>query len=718
MEEKEKKKKKKRKRGGRANGAESLKDRVLDLFNKNLEEHFSLKQLQKKFNASKIKQKADLQFVVSDLLKAELIKLLPDGTFQTNLQTKFIEGRIDFVSREYAFLITDTVGEADIKIANRNLKQALDGDRVIAKLLKINRQGKQEAEVVEVLQRGRTDYVGKIEVSNRYAFVIPEMRKMFYDIFVRMPDINGAQHGDKVIAEITEWDATGKSPIGRVKKVLGKAGEHETEMHAIMAEFDLPFDFPEHITAEAEAIPETISPEEIGRRRDFRRITTVTIDPVDAKDFDDALSIRTLENGNYEIGVHIADVTHYVKPNTHLEKEAFKRATSVYLVDRVVPMLPEKLSNVICSLRPNEDKLTYSAVFEITPRGKLVTEWIGETVIHSDRRFSYEEAQERLDSGKGDFAEELITLNKLAKIFQKKRFASGAISFESVEVKFKLDEKGKPLELVPKVRTDSHKLIEEFMLLANKRVAQYVFDYKKGKERNPMVYRTHDNPDPDKLQDFSTFAKRFGYNISVEPEELANSLNALAGTLEGRPEQNVLQQIAIRTMAKAKYTTKSDPHFGLAFEHYTHFTSPIRRYPDMMVHRLVKSYLENHISHNFAELEKHCLHSSEREKKAADAERASVKYKQVELMQEWRGRELDGIITGVTEWGIYVEITATRCEGMVRMIDLDDDYYEFDSKNYRLVGRNSHATYTLGDKVCVSVKSTNLEKRLLDLVVV
>ena len=511
---------------------------------------------------------------------------------------------------------------------------------------------------------------------------------------------------------LTEKD---RSPEGEVTRVLGQAGENNAEIHSIMAEFDLPFEFPDHIEKEAESISDKITAKEIEKRRDFRDILTFTIDPVDAKDFDDALSWQILDNGNYEIGVHIADVTHYVKPESQLEKEAFDRATSVYLVDRTVPMLPERLSNGLCSLRPREDKLTFAAVFEMDDQANVINEWFGRTIIHSDRRFTYEEAQACIESNIGDYASELHKMNELAKKLRNRRFEKGAVNFETTEVRFKLDEKGKPLGIIPKIRKDAHKLIEEFMLLANKKVATYVWSMKKGENRNTFVYRTHDFPDPEKVNAFAKFAKRFGHELKTDQSAISNSLNSLMTEIEGKPEENVLQQLAIRSMAKAKYTTEAMGHFGLAFDHYTHFTSPIRRYPDMMVHRLLQHYLDRGKSVDKEDYEDKCTHSSEREKRAADAERASIKYKQVEYMQSVDDRVFKGLISGVTEWGIFIEIVETKCEGMVRMVDMKDDYYEFDEENFRVFGRSNKKMYTLGDTVYVRVKSTDIDRRTIDL---
>lgn len=528
--------------------------------------------------------------------------------------------------------------------------------------------------------------------------------------------INGAQSNDKVLVEVIEWASGEKNPTAKVLDILGKAGENDAEIHSIMAEFGLPFEFPEKVEKESNKIDEGITPQEIKKRWDFRKVLTFTIDPEDAKDFDDALSFETLENGNYQIGVHIADVTHYVQPNTALDEEAFDRATSVYLVDRTIPMLPEKLSNGLCSLRPNEDKFTFAAVFEMDKTGVIKKEWFGKTIIHSDHRFSYEGAQEVLETGKGVYAKELKILNDLAHKLRKARFDKGAVNFETTEVKFKLDEQGKPLAVIPKIRKDAHKLIEEFMLLANKQVATFVYSMKKGEDKNTFVYRTHDFPDPEKVAVFAQFAKQFGHKLHVEEKTISRSLNKLMDEIEGKPEQTVLQSLAVRSMAKAKYTTDAKGHFGLAFEHYTHFTSPIRRYPDMMVHRLLQHYIDQGKSVGKKEFEDKCLHSSEREKRAADAERASIKYKQVEFMSLMdKGTTYDGLISGVTEWGIFVEIIETKCEGMIRLADLDDDYYEFDEKNYCVVGRRRRKIYTLGDQVRVVVKKTDVDKRTIDL---
>ncbi|MDQ3292425.1 MAG: ribonuclease R, partial [Bacteroidota bacterium] len=653
---------------------------------------------------------------LKQLRKEGKLTLLEGSNYILNTTSSYITGVVDLANPKYAYIVSDET-EEDVRVFSEKLKFAMGGDRVKVRIYSSGNGDRPEGEVVEVIERAKEEIVGKVELSKGFAFVVPDFKKLYFDVFVGENDLKDANNGDKVLVKITEWPtSSNKSPIGKIVRVFGQAGENEAEINSIMAEFGLPFEFPENVEKEAEAISVSILEEEIANRRDFRNVTTFTIDPLDAKDFDDALSIQQLENGNWEIGVHIADVTHYIEEKSQLEREAYHRATSVYLVDRTIPMLPEKLSNGLCSLRPHEEKLTFSAVFELDETGKLYDQWIGKTIIYSDRRFTYEEAQERIETGEGDFAQEILTLNKIAHELKDKRFKNGAISFETAEVKFKLDEQGKPVSVFIKERKDAHKLIEEFMLLANRKVAEFVFNMKKTKVRNTMVYRTHDAPDPDKLTNFSMFAKRFGYNLTVDNiDKVSEELNKLAEQTEGKPEQNVLQNLAIRTMAKAKYTTEPLGHFGLGFSHYSHFTSPIRRYPDMMAHRLIFHYLNNGKSANKEDYEEKCKYSSEMEKRAADAERASVKYKQVEFMQDTVGQQFKGIVSGVTEWGLYVEVQETRCEGMVRLSDLEDDFYELDAQNYRIIGRRSKRIISFGDEVMVEVKGVNLNDRTIDL---
>ncbi|HLT81037.1 MAG TPA: ribonuclease R [Cyclobacteriaceae bacterium] len=708
---------KKRKQGKEKLNRAGLASAIMDLFARSSGQAYNIKQITRKLG---LKKKADIKqatLVVQELASRHKLRQLANGSYAALQEVREAVGEVDHVSSRFAYIEMGP-DQPDILVKTRDLGSALDGDTVRVAIYPTRRGEHPEGRVVEIVKRNRNRFVGRLELSPHFAFVKPDFRKIHVDFFIYPENINGAKSGDKVIVEVTAWAEGDKSPEAKVVEILGKAGENEAEIHSIMAEFGLPFRFPESILAEASAIQAGITREEISKRRDFRNITTFTIDPEDAKDFDDALSFRRLDNGNVEVGVHIADVTHYVNPGSPLEEEAFDRSTSVYLVDRTIPMLPERLSNELCSLRPGEDKLTFSAVFELDLKARVVNEWFGRTVIHSNRRFSYEEAQEILESGKGDFAEEIVALNELAQKLKKDRFAKGAVNFETAEVKFKLDAKGKPLAIVPKVRKDAHKLIEEFMLLANRQVATFVYNQKSGAVRNTFVYRIHDFPDPEKVSDFAVFARQFGHKLQVEPHTISRSLNKLMEEIEGKPEQNVLQQLAVRSMAKAKYSTEEKGHFGLAFKHYTHFTSPIRRYPDMMVHRLLQHYLDGGSTVNRATYEMKCEHSSEREKRAADAERASIKYKQVEFMTYAEDREYDGLISGVTEWGVYVEIVDTKCEGMVRMSDLDDDYYEYDEKKYRIVGRKTGRVYRLGDKVVVRIKKTDIDRRLIDLLFV
>lgn len=707
-------KKKKTKKGKSATIKEKLAAKILSLLNKNVNKVYSTNQVVRSLGYRRKDYNSEVPFVLTQLRNEGKIIQLGSGSFKSGKEPDFIVGKIDHVNPRFAYLLTPDDKE-DIYIKAQDLNFAMDGDTVKVMISGSVSGRKPEGTVVEIIERARDQFVGRIEFSPRFAFVIADNRKIHQDIFVGLNATLGAAHNDKVIVKITEWPSHDRSPEGEVINVLGKAGDNEAEIHSIMAEFDLPFEFEDYVLQEAEKISDKITTKEIEKRRDFRDVLTFTIDPEDAKDFDDALSFKVLENGNYEIGIHIADVTYYVEPGTVLEKEAFDRATSVYLVDRTVPMLPERLSNGLCSLRPKEDKLTFAAVFEIDENAKVLNEWFGRTVIHSDRRFSYEEAQSAIEEGADDLSKELQKINELAKKLRKERFNKGAVNFETTEVKFKLDENGKPLGIVPKVRQDAHKLIEEFMLLANKQVATYVYNMKKGEDKKTFVYRTHDYPDPEKVDAFAQFAKKFGHDLRTDRGVISASLNSLLANIEGKPEENVLQQIAIRSMAKAKYTTEQMGHFGLAFPHYTHFTSPIRRYPDMMVHRLLQHYLNKGKSVSKEEYEEKCVHASEREKRAADAERASIKYKQVEFMQSVEDQVFAGIISGVTEWGIFVEIVETKCEGMVRMADLKDDFYEYDEKNYRVIGRRNKRMFTLGDKVNVTVKSTDIDRRTIDL---
>lgn len=703
---------KKKKRGGSQSPYNELKNLVQEVLNDQKNGRISHKQLIKKLGVRDKKTKNIIKSILNELSKN---KPKGKGSGAEMVSEKEISGRVDFVNARMAYIVSDDM-ETDVIVKAENLKYALDDDTVRVQLFQSrSKSGRIEGKVIEIVNRFRKEFVGRVEVSANYAFVVPDFKKMHYDIFVSSANLKKAKHDDKVVVEITRWPEHNKSPEGIVTSVLGKSGENEAEIHSIMAEFGLPFKFPDKLIQQADKIPDGVTENEVLARRDFRDILTFTIDPHDAKDFDDALSLRKLSNGHWEVGVHIADVTHYIQQNTLLEDEAKDRATSVYLVDRTIPMLPEKISNELCSLRPFEDKLTFSAVFEIDDNGHIKNEWFGKTVIHSNRRFTYEDAQERIEKKSGDFFTELTVLNELALKLKVERFMRGSINFETTEVKFDLDEQGKPIGLKTKERKDAHKLVEEFMLLANKKVAEYVYKMKKGKTKNTFVYRTHDYPDVEKLNAFSVFAKKFGHELHVNETAISRSLNNLIEDIEGKPEQNVLQTLAIRSMAKAKYTTEAKGHFGLAFPHYSHFTSPIRRYPDMMVHRMLLHYLGDGPSLSEAAFEKKCQHSSEMEKRAADAERASIKYKQVEFMETMLGEVFDGIVSGVSEWGVYVEMTKTKCEGMIRLADLEGDYYSHDPDNYCVVGQNHGKVITLGDDISVKVINTDINRRIIDL---
>jgi ribonuclease R len=637
------------------------------------------------------------------------------GKFLLKDLKTFIIGKVDITADGSGYVVPDDEFEKDIYVSARKLHNALHGDKVKVYIFAKKSGRKNEGEVVEIIERAKTDFIGVIRISERFAFVAIDDRKMLHDIFVPLTDLNGAKNGQKVQVSITDWPEEAKNPIGKVIHILGQQGENDTEMNAILAQYGFPLAFPAEVEKEADAIPEQVSEKDLEGRKDFRDTVTFTIDPADAKDFDDAISFKKLDNGNYEIGVHIADVSHYVIPNSALDKEAYSRATSVYLVDRVIPMLPERLSNGVCSLRPNEDKLCFAAVFELDDKANIHSEWFGRTVINSNTRFSYEEAQEVIENKDGNHVEEILKLNELAYILRDKKFKAGAISFESTEVKFKLDENGKPIGVYVKERKDAHKLIEDFMLLANKKVAEFVAKKGKGKQKYTFVYRSHDSPNLETLNNFALFAARFGYKINMKSDkEIAKSLNFLMEDVEGKKEQNVLTQLAIRSMAKAIYTTKKTSHYGLAFDHYTHFTSPIRRYPDVMVHRLLASYLNGEKSASEEQFEIASSHSSAMEKRAADAERASIKYKQVEYLEENVGNTYAGIISGVTEWGMYVELTDNKCEGMVRLRDIADDFYVLDEKNYCIIGQRKKKKYQLGDDVQVKVKKVDLSKRMID----
>ncbi len=690
---------------------DKLTENILDILSRTSEQGLNYKQVSKRLNITDPSSRLMVSDILRELAKHGSAKEVYRGKYTIKKTRGYITGTVDMTRMGYGFISTDDLDE-DVFVTARNLKTALHGDKVKVWLFARKKGARPEGEVVEILERWRTSFVGTVEVMPNFAFLIPDNKNMPFDLFIPSSKLNGAKQGQKAVARVIDWDSKSKNPVAEIIDVLGEPGVHETEMHAILAEFELPYSFTEEVESDAERIKAEITADEIKSRRDFRHIPTFTIDPADARDFDDALSLRKLDNGNWEAGVHIADVTHYVREGSLLEEEAKQRATSVYLVDRVVPMLPERLSNHICSLNPSEDKLTYSAVFELNDKSEVMTEWFGRTIINSDKRFSYREAQEVIDTGEGDMKEQVTVLHRLAQQMRKKRFAAGAFSFEKVEVSFDLDKEGKPLAIKFREMGTANELIEEFMLLANKKVAEYVGKKLKGKN---FVYRVHDSPDPEKISNFSHFITRFGYKLMDDDKtSLPKAMNKLLHDVEGKKEQNIVETLALRAMAKAVYSTDNIGHYGLSFKYYTHFTSPIRRYPDMMVHRLMTSYLSEQIPGQKDKLQKLCDHSSRMEKLASEAERASVKYKQVEYMSDKTGQVFEGIISGVTEWGIYVEIIENHCEGMISIRDLDDDYYEYDEECYCLTGRSTAKKYTLGDKVSIEVIKADLQKKQLD----
>lgn len=692
---------------------------VVDFFNSHGNESFNYKQIAVELGVTGRTN----QYIIADLLDeltmdGFLVELVP-GKYRASEMTSSAEGTFVRRSNGKNSVIIDG-NELPVFVAERNSMHALNGDRVRVHLSAQRRGCEPEASVVEIIEKKEQTFIGTLKVDKTFAFLRTDSKYLACDIFIPKGKTKGGKTGDKAIARIVKWDDDDKNPEGEVLDIFGQTGENNSEMNAILAEFGLPYVYPKNVEAAAEKIDAGITPEEIARREDMRGVTTFTIDPRDAKDFDDALSLRRLPNGHWEAGVHIADVTHYVQPGTVIDKEAEKRATSVYLVDRTVPMLPERLCNGICSLRPNEEKLAYSCIFEMDDNANVLAHRICKTVIKSDRRFTYEEAQEIIETGKGDYAEEVLTLDRLAKQLRKRRFENGSVNFDRFEVRFEIDENGHPISVYFKVSKDANKLVEEFMLLANKQVAMEIGRPDGKKKPKPFVYRVHDNPDPEKMTNFATIASRFGYRVKTKGKraDVNSSLNKMLTNIKGNPEENLLSILAIRTMAKAVYTTLNIGHYGLGFDYYTHFTSPIRRYPDMMVHRLLDKYLSGGRAVNREKLENECKHSSDMEQLAANAERASIKYKQVEFMKDRLGNVYEGSVSGVTEWGLYVELDDNKCEGMVPVRDLDDDYYEFDEKNYCLVGRRKKHVYQLGDKMTVRVARADLNKKQLDFALV
>ncbi|WP_419241342.1 ribonuclease R [Cardinium endosymbiont of Nabis limbatus] len=670
---------------------------------------------QQLYTALHIKAKADkakVKKALCDLVHQGTIQKISKGRYLHASAPIYLTGRVDSVRAEYAYVVVPDQPK-DVLVRQKNLLSALDKDLVKVCLLPSGRRKRPEGMVVEIIERNTAPVIGRIMVAGKQPQAIVEQKRTAYTVLLEGESSTLLQKNDKVVIALTTYPSVHNQLTGKVVQHLGQAGLHEVEMHAIMAEFGLKDTFSETLLESIKNIPTLITEEEISRRRDFRDIATFTIDPADAQDFDDALSYQPLANGHHQIGIHIADVSHYVLPDSLLDKEAYARNTSVYLVDRCIPMLPELLSNGLCSLRPNETKLTFSVVFELDKQGKVHSKWLGETVIHSNKRFSYEKAQAAIDNQTGDFHEALTVLNQLAKQLRAKRVQKGAINFETKSLIFALDAHGKPLQVLPKLRTDSHKLIEEFMLLANKEVATYVAKLKQKQEKTgpTFIYRTHDHPDPDKLHEFFLFVNQLGYKIDPNTTPVYKAMHALEQAIQGKQEENIIQALAIRSMAKALYTTKPDPHFALAFAHYTHFTSPIRRYSDLLVHRLLKKYLKGARIYDAASYEKKCQYAVEREYLAVSAERASIKYKQVEFIQNLKDEIFEGIISGLTEWNIYIEILSNGCEGMVRLSDLTDDNYLFEEHHFQVVGKYTKKCYRLGDMVKVKVKSCDLDKR-------
>ncbi|MDC0176528.1 RNB domain-containing ribonuclease [Polaribacter sp.] len=750
-----KKKKKIYKKKG--NVVKDLTKNIYKVLKEDNKKSFNYKQIADKLKIADTDGKNQIIKKLAELTVNKKIKEIDRGKFQLNIDKKYSIGILDVTSTGNAYFLTDDY-EDDIFIPNINIGKGMHNDTVKVYVYKRKNGKKYEADVVEILERAKTEFVGVLQKNkkNNFGFVIADNNKMYADIFVSENKMNGAEDGDKVQVKIIDWPKNSKNPFGKITTVLGKPGDHNTEMHAILLEYDLPFEFEKEIEAAAEKLPIEITKEEISKRRDMRKDLTFTIDPKDAKDFDDALSFTKLENGNYEIGIHIADVSHYLAPKTILDDEAYKRATSVYLVDRVVPMLPEMLSNGVCSLRPKEEKLTFSAVFELNEKAQIISEWFGKTVTYSDQRFAYEEGQylieenqklivKKQDNSKfinpfqagnaelkskipadisitdsaydvaPEIVEAILKLDILAKILRKKRMKDGAISFDRVEVKFNLDKAANPVGVFFKESKDANKLIEEFMLLANRKVAEFI-GFSEGKATNKtFIYRVHDEPNVDKLASLQSMIHKFGYKINTDTKETTSeSLNQLLSDVHGKAEANMIETLTIRTMSKAVYTTQNTGHYGLAFDYYSHFTSPIRRYPDVMTHRLLQHYLDGGDTPKAAKYEEQSKHSSNREELASKAERSSIKYMQVKYMQDHKEAIFEGVITGVTEWGIYVEISSNKCEGMVRIRDIKSDYYIFDEKQYAVVGQSTKKRYQLGDDVKIQVKKADLERKHLD----
>lgn len=707
---------KKEKKAGKRMNKQQLTELLMALFQQHPTDELPQKYIFDSLRLTTHPLKMLCMEILYDFIEDDFIKETSKHRYKLNNRGIEMTGTFQRKSNGKNTFIPDDGGDP-ILIAERNSAHAMNGDKVKVSFFAKRKHHMIEAEVVEILERSNDTFVGTLSVSKAYAFLLTESRTLANDIFIPKDKLKGGKDGDKAVVKVTEWPQEFKNPIGEVIDILGPAGDNNAEMHAILAEFGLPYVYPKKVVAAAEKISTEIPEDEIAKREDFRNVLTFTCDPADAKDFDDALSIRKAESGLWEVGVHIADVTHYVEEGSIIDKEALNRATSVYLVDRTIPMLPEKLCNNLCSLRPDEDKLAYSVIFELDEDAFVRKSRIVHTIIRSNRRFCYEEVQAIIENQKGEYADEILVLDKMAKKLRERRFKNGAVNFDRVEVKFNIDEKGKPLSVYFKESKDANKLIEEFMLLANRTVAERIGKVGKDKKSKTFVYRVHDLPDPEKLENLSQFISRFGYKLktSGSRNDITKSLNNLLNDVHGKKEENLIETISVRAMMKAYYSTHNIGHYGLAFDYYTHFTSPIRRYPDMMVHRLLTHYLEEEgRSANLKKYESMCEQSSKMEEVAAQAERASIKYKQVEFMSDKIGQVFEGVISGISEWGIYVELNESKCEGMVPMRDLDDDYYEFDEKNYCLRGRRDHHVYQLGDAMKVKVARADLEKKQLD----
>ena len=709
-----------------------LTRKIFKVLNEDATKGFTYKQIADRYGINNSEGKNQIIKKMGELAATNKIVQVEKGKYKINEERKYHIGTMDLTSNGNGYFICEDF-EDDIFVPSVNLNKALQNDLVRVYVYNKRKSEKLEADVVEIIERAKQEFVGTLQMSKNFGFVVPDNSKMYADIFISRGKINGANDGDKVVAKITDWPDNSKNPFGKIVQSLGRPGDHDTEIHSILLEYGLPYEFPSEVEIEAEKLPIEITAEEISKRRDMRADLTFTIDPINAKDFDDALSFKVLENGKYEIGIHIADVSHYVQPKTILDDEAYDRATSVYLVDRVVPMLPEMLSNGVCSLRPNEEKLTFSAVFEMDEKANITNQWFGRTVTYSDKRFAYEEAQVIIENKNNivtsdvsltgeeyevsdEIVQAILKMDELAKKMRAKRMKSGAISFDKVEVRFNLDENANPIGVYFKESKDANKLIEEFMLLANKKVAEFIGRGKGGRPSNKtFVYRVHDEPDIEKLAALQNIISKFGYKIDTQTKEsTSESLNKLLQDVHGKGEANMVETLAIRSMSKAEYTTQNIGHYGLAFDYYSHFTSPIRRYPDVMTHRLLQHYLDGGTSPKVEVYEERCKHSSKMEELAAKAERDSIKYMQVKFMQDHQNEEFEGVVSGVTEWGIYVEILSNKCEGMVRIRDIKDDYYIFDEKQYAVIGQATNAMIQLGDYVTVKVKHTDLERKHLD----